>query len=289
MARCTALFSWIVLGAAMALAQIPPTASASGTPKFNVASIKVVDRNSLGRGGGGRAAGGPGTSDPGRFSYPAATMLGLLMKAFGVESGQVFGAAVQPRVGADFYEVTATMPPDTTEAQFQTMLQNLLAERFHLVVHHEIRNFPAYELVVDKGGPKLKERASRSDDGPKTANPMNVNFQSANAGNITLKDQTIEDLAERLGMTLLTVERIQTQNMNLPAPRVVDKTGLTGKYTFSLDFTPPGFAPGPDSPTDLPDFYVALREKLGLRLNKTAGVPVDVIVVDSVDKLPVAN
>lgn len=273
----------------MALAQIPPTASASGTPKFNVASIKVVDRNSLGRGGGGRAAGGPGTSDPGRFSYPAATMLGLLMKAFGVESGQVFGAAVQPRVGADFYEVTATMPPDTTEAQFQTMLQNLLAERFHLVVHHEIRNFPAYELVVDKGGPKLKERASRSDDGPKTANPMNVNFQSANAGNITLKDQTIEDLAERLGMTLLTVERIQTQNMNLPAPRVVDKTGLTGKYTFSLDFTPPGFAPGPDSPTDLPDFYVALREKLGLRLNKTAGVPVDVIVVDSVDKLPVAN
>ena len=65
---------------------------------------------------------------------------------------------------------------------------------------------------------------------------------------------------------------------------------MTGKYTFSLDFTPPGFLPGPDSPpTDLSDLFVALRNKLGLRLNKIASVPVDVIVVDSVDAVPVEN
>jgi uncharacterized protein (TIGR03435 family) len=81
--------------------------------------------------------------------------------------------------------------------------------------------------------------------------------------------------------------------MTLPVPRVVDKTGLTGKYTFTLQFSQPsspGSTPGPDSPgTDLPDLFVTLRQQLGLRLNKTAGAPVDVIVVDSVDKAPVAN
>ena len=136
-------------------------------------------------------------------------MLGLLLRAFGVESDQIVGSAVQPRMGANFYEVMATMPPD---------------------------------------------------------------------------------LATQLGMALWTAQVIQTQVMNAPVPRVVDKTGLLGKYTFSLDFTPPGFMLSPDRPAaDLPDLFVALREKLGLRLNKTEGVPVDVIVVDSVDKIPAAN
>src|SRR5580658_5769400 len=49
------------------------------------------------------------------------------------------------------------MLPDTTSEQFQKMLQNLLVERFHLVFHREERDFPGYELVVDKGGPKFKE------------------------------------------------------------------------------------------------------------------------------------
>ncbi len=212
------------------------------------------------------------------------------MKAFGVGTGEILGPAVQPRVGANVYSVMATMPPDTTEMQFQKMFQNLLVERFHLVVHHETRNFPAYELVVDKGRPKLREGASRSDDDSTPPNPMRVNFQSASSGNITLKDESMEELAKRLGLALLTVQRIQTQNMNLPAPRVVDQTGLTGKYSFSLDFTAPGVMLGPDSPaTDLPDLFVALRDRLGLRLNKIAGAPVDVIVVDSVDTVPVEN
>ncbi len=297
MVKRAALLLWLVFGAAaMALAQAPvPTAS--GTPKFDAASVKIVDINTLAAGGGGGrggrggaiggrggSTGGPGTSDPGRFSYPAATMLGLLLKAYGAESDQILGAAVRPRVGANFYEVTAAMPPDTTKEQFQKMFQNLLVERFHLVVHHETRNFPGYELVLvnDKAGSKLKEGAFPSDDGRTTL--------TASSGHISLKDRSLDDLVKALGMALSIVERVQTQNMSLPTPRVVDKTGLNGKYTFSLDFTPPGFLPGPDSPpTDLPDLFAALRDKLGLRLNKTANVPVDVIVVDSVDTVPVEN
>ena len=101
---------------------------------------------------------------------------------------------------------------------------------------------------------------------------------------------SMEELAQRLARALVIVQAIQEQKPGLPTPRVVDRTGLTGKYAFSLDFTPPGFIPGPDSPAnDLQDMFVALRDKLGLRLNKTANVPVDVVVVDSVDTVPVEN
>jgi uncharacterized protein (TIGR03435 family) len=108
-----------------------------------------------------------------------------------------------------------------------------------------------------------------------------------------MKEQTTEDLARQLGMSLWSAQLIQTQDMTLPTPRVVDRTGLTGRYTFTMEFSqpgPPGFTPEPESPAaNLPDLFVTLRKQLGLRLNKTAGVPVDVIVVDSVDKVPVAN
>jgi uncharacterized protein (TIGR03435 family) len=90
-----------------------------------------------------------------------------------------------------------------------------------------------------------------------------------------------------------------------PQPRVVDKTGLTGKYTFILEYynaTTAGLAarvaaqtgkalpPGVNDPDDGgPTIFTAIQKQLGLRLNKTADVPVDVIVVDNLDKLPTAD
>jgi len=292
MCKRPAILSWLLLSVATAFAQPTPAKL-----QFDAASLKVVDPNSLGRGGIGRgggrqASGGPGTSDPGRFTDPADTLLGLLFRAFGVESGQVLGASVQPRVGADLYSVTATMPPDTTKAQFQEMLRNLLAERLHLVVHHETRNFPGYALVVDKGGPKIKADTRQADDGPLPEGPR-LTFSHAGVGNIAMKRQTMDDFTGQLAQSLHSQQTIQTQNMSLPRPSVVDKTGLTGKYTFTLEFSqpgPPGFTPTPgSSAADLPDLATVIREKLGLRLNKSDGVPTDVIVVDSVDKVPAAN
>jgi uncharacterized protein (TIGR03435 family) len=51
------------------------------------------------------------------------------------------------------------MPPGTTNEQFQLMLRDLQAERFHLVLHHETKEFPGYELVLASGGTRLKEAA----------------------------------------------------------------------------------------------------------------------------------
>jgi len=272
-----------------ALAPLAHAQAAPAAPEFDAASVKVVDRNSLSGRGGARATGGPGTADPGRFTDNVDTMMGLLMKSFGVESDQI----VYPgRNSGDFYAVVATMPADTTKTQFQAMMQRLLIERFHLAVHHETRTFPAYELTIDRGGPKIKEAVSPPDDPPAPAGRRTIYFQPG-VGSITMRWQTTGDLAGQIGMALQSAQRIQTQDMTSPLPRVVDKTGLAGRYTFTMEYAqpgPPGFTPEPDSPAaGLPDLFAALRLQLGLRLDKTAGVPVDVIVVDRVDKVPAAN
>src|SRR5262245_31056417 len=98
--------------------------------------------------------GGPGTKDPGRISYPFMTLKNLLMTAYDVKNFQISGPSW---MDTERYDINATMPPDTTKEQFRVMLQNLLAERFKIAVHRETKELPMYSLVVNKGGPKLKE------------------------------------------------------------------------------------------------------------------------------------
>ena len=64
-----------------------------------------------------------------------------------------------------YYEIIATMPPDTTKEQCEKMLQNLLIERFHLVFHYDTMRAAGYDLVADKGGIKLRESHARDGDG----------------------------------------------------------------------------------------------------------------------------
>jgi uncharacterized protein (TIGR03435 family) len=126
--------------------------------------------------------GGPGSNDPGRFHAPRANMMNLLQRAFGLSTDQFKGpATVQAFSNGTFYDVTATMPPDTTKEDFQKMLQNLLVERFHLVFHRETANFTGYDLVVDKGGPKFKEvipdpAAAANPDQASGANSATISF-----------------------------------------------------------------------------------------------------------------
>src|SRR5271155_1259065 len=115
-------------------------------PAFEVASVKPVNLASHPVFGN---RGGPGTADPGRIHFCCVGMFSLLMRAYDVELDQIIGPSwIMENMGPDLYLVDATMPADTTRAQSQLMMRNLLEERFHLEVHREKRNFPGYELVV---------------------------------------------------------------------------------------------------------------------------------------------
>ncbi len=293
-------------------------------PQFDAASVKVFDPQGstpIGQ------RGGPGTSDPGRITFGRTTLMPLLAKAYGVQADQISGPAwVSDFMGPNLYSITATMSPDTTNEQFQMMLQNLLTERFQMQIHHETRNFPGYELTVAPGGPKLKATAQADTSAPAAPtmpkfNPDgSFNFppgpQTAmRSGKGTLRAQyqarTMAYFAAQLGNM---VSRALGNDTNVAQPRVADKTGLTAKYDFTIEFDCQGCtglsammranmpllagrggeeAPAPQAATDpgsgLPNIFNALEKQLGLKLTRVKDVPVDVVVIDHVEKVPTGN
>jgi uncharacterized protein (TIGR03435 family) len=224
--------------------------------------------------------------------------------------------------GQPYYNVDAILPAGSTKEQFRQMLQNLLVERFHLAFRRETRNFPGYALVVDKGGPKFKEatpeengvevtaqamgRAPKGADGFPVIHAPFTMSQLGQFGNIRVKYQqrSMAEFAGSLGSRIGSALGKGAFDGHLQ-PRVADKTDLTGTYTFtleyydaSLDRSSPRRLPDDGSgasasdlsePARAADLFIAIRNQLGLRLEKSADVPVDVIVIESVDKSPTAN
>ena len=181
-------------------------------------------------------------------------------------------------IGSDRYHIEGVAPnPETvTSAQLRLMFQGLLADRFKLRLHKENRDVPGYALLVARNEPRL-EKGYASED------------KSALAGRPgSLRGTSIE--LPGLATALST---------NLGQP-VVDETGLTGRYNFSLTWTPgqadmngefggmppevrSQFAGDPNGPS----IFTALQEQLGLRL-EARKVSIDVIVIDHAER-PDAN
>jgi uncharacterized protein (TIGR03435 family) len=259
------------------------TASCAFAQNFEVASIKLSGPQSV-RG----SDGGPGHKDPTRFTYGRAELLSLITMAYGVDSFQV-----SSRISLEdaAFDVTAVVPAGATREQFKVMLQNLLAGRFALKTHIESRDFPAYELVVAKGGFRLKEAipgapTPQSDEQDSTGgwpglrpNRPDMASIGSNSGGYNLvrlkgREQTIMALARFL-----------------PSPGylpIIDKTGLTGVYSFALEYTRDVPGATPDTPPIVPDLNTVLQRQLGLQL-VWKKLPFDVVVVDTFNKLPTEN
>lgn len=284
-------------------------------PTFDAVSIRVVKLASHPVFGN---AGGPGTSDPGRVHLCCVGMFSLVMRAYDVELDQINGPSwIMDNMGSNLYQIDATMAANTTRAEFQLMMRNLLAERFHLEAHREMRNFPGYELVIADGNPKLKvskpgpkvvdsdlpQMPKRSADGALALPPGPQMFTSLGRGMVIVQvqEKPISDLVRALGRLIAQSLGEDPNDFAFPKPRVIDKTGLTGKYDFTLRFScegcqfgsANGILSGPPNRTDasegVQNIFVALQKQLGLKLVKVKEIPLDVIVVDHVDKTPTAN
>jgi uncharacterized protein (TIGR03435 family) len=294
------------LTAVMALAQ---------QPAFDAASVKVVNLASHPVFGD---KGGPGTDDPGRVHFCCVGMYSLLMRAYDVEVDRIVAPSwVMENVGPNLYQVDATMAPGTTKAQYQAMMQRLLRERFHLQIHREKRNFPGYELVIAEGGPKLKESApdpngvalgvgnfpKRDAAGMFVLPPGPQMYTSLGWEVITVqaRQKPIGDLVKVMGRMINQSLGENPNDWASPKSRVTDRTGLTGTYDFTLRFAcelcqfaaangaMPAIPPGGGSVTSEPSIFVALQKQLGLKLNKIKDIPLDMIVVDRVEKVPTPN
>ena len=105
----------------------------------------------------GMMQGGPGTPDPERLTGNSVSLRDLVLSAYGVSRQQLAGPGWIETTG---YNINAKIPPGTTKDQFRLMLQAMLEDRFKLKLHHETRSIPAYNLVVAKGGLKLRDSVS---------------------------------------------------------------------------------------------------------------------------------
>lgn len=173
---------------------------------------------------------------------------------------------------APHYDIVAKTPGEARPSleEQMGMLRTLLADRFQLKFHREVKDMPVYALSVAKGGPKLKVTTVPGNATPE--GPPALAFVIRPDGvSLPARAATIGEFASVL----------QRAAMNRP---VIDQTGLTGRYDFDLDWLPDetqfgglGLKPNPDHP--VPDLYAALQQQLGLKLDATRG-PVETFIVD---------
>ena len=161
--------------------------------------------------------------------------------------------------------------------QRNEMMRSVLVDRFSFAAHREMRELPVFELVVAKGGPKLKEAAP----GDTYPNGLKDDQGQSSPGAMCVGRGTVD--CQAIPMTSL--QEILTQ---LAGRTVVDKTGLTGKYDIKLRWSPEDSHPNSDAGsagTEEPvvDFFTAIQEQLGLKLIPAKG-PVNALVVDHIEK-----
>jgi uncharacterized protein (TIGR03435 family) len=244
-------------------------------PSFEAASVKHSDPNS--RAGSNVCTGGPGTPDPGMLHCTNSSLALFILQAYDLKWYKLISTDWVIHGGSlSGYDVSAKIPPGTSKADYRLMLQHLLADRFHLVVHHETRDLPVYSLVPGAGKAKLVPSSSPAPPGPRCAMSMVKNHFHLACHNTLLKD-----LAGNL----------ETQFWS----DVPDETGLTGEYDFTLDFMPAeewqgrtGWSPSSAIADDTPTLDAAISEQLGLKLKRGKG-PVQVLVVDKAEKNPTEN
>jgi uncharacterized protein (TIGR03435 family) len=188
----------------------------------------------------------------------------LVMTAYNVKEYQVSGEPAW----SELFEIAAKAPGESapTMQQARRMLQTLLAERFQLKLHRERKEFPVYELVVAKGGPKLKESAPETEFGISAHDAYGF--------------PTYEMAFSKSSMATLVLQCSYYPLQGSIDRPCLDKTGLTGKYDFKLDWAQPGAqADAPDGPS----IFAAMREQIELNL-EPAKAAIDALVIEHVEK-----
>lgn len=239
--------------------------STTARPEFEVASIKPNNTNErmdyLVR--GDRLFG---------KNMPAK---GWIQIAYGLKGFQVVGPEW---ISTEKFDIDARRAESASPSgmQMSLMLQSLLADRFKLTLHREMRQLPVYDLVISRGGLRMKPSKDQTlwvgdfPDGSPDGRPL------TGGGPTELAPGRF--LGEAISMTMF---------VNLLAGpldrQVINKTGLTGRFDIDLRYAPESGQASTATDTSTPSFFTALQEQLGLRL-ESAKAPVEVLVVDHIER-----
>jgi uncharacterized protein (TIGR03435 family) len=224
---------------------------------------------------------------PDGFAADGNTMQMLFRLAYGVQDDQILGAPnwfhsqrydIQAKLGTSAQEEMSKLSLDQRKAADRLLVQGLLEDRFHLTLHRESRELPGYDLMVAEGGPKLQEAKPGESYPPvmRIEAPGGMARMRIGEGEFSVQSAELTGLAEMLS--------------NAMGHAVVDETGLTGKYNFTLRWktTPSQDPSGVNSPAppehSTESLLAAIQEQLGLKLVPQTKL-MEVLVIDHVEEL----
>lgn len=238
---------------------------ADAKPQFAVATIKPT-RPDAPRGGYGIRGE--------EVTTTAVTVSWMIKLAFNVHAHQISSGPAW--IDTERYDTVGKpdIPGQPNRDQMKLMVQKLLADRFQLRFHIEKKELPVYAMVVAKSGPKITVSAGDPNDFP------GIGF-GREPGVLSL-------IGRNTGLNGVA-NGLQSNILDKP---VVDQTGLTARYDFTLRWTPDATqwanfgVPATANPNDLdapPDIFTAFEQQLGLKLQSTKAV-VDVMVIDRIER-----
>jgi uncharacterized protein (TIGR03435 family) len=282
--RVGVLLIFVTGGAVAVSAQLPrvqPSADRNNPPGFEVVSIR---RNVSNTGFGL-------TYTVDGFSMTDLPVRAVIVNAYGLHDQELIigGKLIAGGPGwinSDRYDIRAKMSQSDSDrlqklgedqrlVETRRMLQAMLADRFKLKVHSVPEETAGYSLLVGDHGPKLKESvaAAPPESAPDAEATPSRGGLFAVPGTITSKGGSMAQLAFVL-----------TGALHSP---VTDRTGLTGAYDFTLKYSPDDLRPpdGSGTPSDSsgPSVFTAVREQLGLKLQRGKG-SMETIVIDFIEK-----
>ena len=193
------------------------------------------------------------------------TLRMLVAAAYGMAEPRIIGPGW---LNSSRFDIVAKSPEGVPDSAFRPMLQTLLKDRFKLAAHLALQEMPVYLLEVAKGGVKM---------------PI---YPAHDAGPARPGDRYRGALMIRGTGTASQLTQIMSNVLNRP---VLDRTGLTDRYSYFLAFAPLSPQTG-DYEAELaqPDIFAAVQEQLGLKL--TAGRDnVEIVIVDHMERMPTEN
>ena len=269
---------------AVSLALMAAWAWTASAQEFEVVSVKPS--KSLSNGSSTH-------SNQGRYTATNASLRNLIVEAYGLRDYQVEGPEW---LRSERYDIAATFPEalprdrEKYRAGLQAMLQKMMLDRFKLQTHREEKTMAVYGLVVGKCTAN-----ALCTSGKCTANALCTSGKNG----IKMKEVPDGDSHNQnsndthyqgMSVNMAAFATFLSRRMERP---VLDMTGLTGYYDFTLDWVPET-APDGDGKTDLganpsgPTLTMALQDQLGLKL-EARKAPIEILVVDHAERAPTEN
>jgi uncharacterized protein (TIGR03435 family) len=205
-------------------------------------------------------------TDQGMMTGVNVTLRSLVLRAYGIKDYQLEGP---DWLRSERFDISAKIPDSVSShsgdreqyrADFESMMQSMLVERFRLAVHRERKTMGVYGLVVSKGGIKFREAPP---GGRSSSNSNNTHYTGS-------------------GVSMQEFAAFLSQNTDAP---VLDFTGLKGVYDLKLDWQ--GREEQTDAPAG-PGIAEAVEDQLGLRMERRKA-PVEILAVDHIEKTPTEN